>query len=180
LMYYRPDVLQGVGGLYNPWFGLVREIGAGEPDRGQWDSISFHLDYVIGASMFVTRGFMDEVGLMEEDYFLYYEELDWNLRGKEKDWRIGYCSAARVYHKMGASINGPEKKGNSELADFYSVRNRILVTRRFFPYALSTLYPSFLKFILNRIRLKQFGRIGMLFRIMLHPRKHYVFKGHKA
>ncbi len=38
--------------------------------------------------MFVLREFIEDVGLMGEEYFLYFEELDWALRGKEKGWEL--------------------------------------------------------------------------------------------
>jgi GT2 family glycosyltransferase len=174
LLYNNPSVLQGVGGNYNKWVGKVNEIGAFEPDRQQWDNVSLQMDYVIGASMFVSKKFLASVGLMNEDLFLYYEELDWALRAKKKGWRLGFVSSSAVYHKGGASINKSTTKGNSLLSDFYAVRNRILMTRKFFPYALITLYPSFLMFIWNRIKLKQYARIGVMFKIMLHPKRQFA------
>jgi GT2 family glycosyltransferase len=170
--YYNRGILQGVGGKYNRWFGKVREIGAGELDSGQWDDSSFELDYVIGASMFVKTDFIRTVGLMESDYFLYYEELDWAIRGRRKKWRQAFCPESMVYHKMGGSINQNKQNGNSKLADFYSVRNRILVTRKYFPLGLITLYPAFSVFVINRLILGQFSRIRMMFRILANPNEH--------
>ena len=174
LLYHNPSVLQGVGGNYNKWVGKVHEIGAFEQDRHQWDQKNFRMDYVIGASMFVSKNFLSSVGLMNEDFFLYYEELDWALRAKEKGWRLVFVPASKVYHKGGASINKSAVKGNSLLSDFYAVRNRILITRKFFPYALITLYPSFLMFIWNRIKLKQYARIGLMLRIIMHPKRQFT------
>lgn len=173
LLYHQPDYLQAVGGSYNRWLGKVKEIGFKEKDLGQWDDRKPIIDYVIGASMLVRKKFIEQVGVMEEDYFLYYEELDWAIRGKRKGWKSGFCPEARVYHKRGASINKENKSGNSRMADFYSVRNRVLITRKYFPYALITLYPSFIKFIINRIRLKQFRRISMMLKILFAPGKQY-------
>ena len=42
--------------------------------------------------MLVDAEFIEDVGLMCEEYFLYCEELDWVLRGKKRGWDIGYCS----------------------------------------------------------------------------------------
>lgn len=173
LLYQNPTVLQGVGGRYNKWFGKVSEIGYLQADHNQWDAKDFTMDYVIGASMFIEKRFLLDVGLMEEDYFLYYEELDWAIRGKQKDWNIGYCSKSRVYHKMGSSINEKQTRGPSLLADYYSARNRVLITKRYFKYAYITLYPAFSKFIINRIIAGQYSRIMMLFNILLAPKKHF-------
>jgi GT2 family glycosyltransferase len=172
LMYYEPRLLQGVGGYYNKWLGRVKEIGFREEDNGQWDNDSFSFDYVIGAAMFVCREFIEDVGLMEEDYFLYYEELDWAIRGKQKGWSLAFSPKSRVFHKMGASIRKEIAARNSELSDFYSARNRIVLTRKYFPFALISLYPAFLKFVVNRLRSRQFSRILMLLRILRDPKKH--------
>jgi GT2 family glycosyltransferase len=172
LHYFQPEIIQGVGGFYNKWFGKVTEIGAGEKDLNQWDHAQFTMDYVIGASMLVRQQFVKTVGFMNEHFFLYYEELEWALRGKKFGWSLGFCKDSIVYHKMGASIN-KGIQGNSELADFYSVRNRILITKKFFPIALITLYPAFIKFIFNRVRLGQFSRIVTMFKIMFNPNKDH-------
>jgi len=173
--YYQPTVLQAVGGRYYKWFGKINEIGAGQIDSGQWDMTEFDVDYVIGASMFVKKKFVERVGLMEENYFLYFEELDWAIRGKRKGWGLGFCHESRVYHKMGSSINQGKKNENSELSDFYSSRNKILIALNFFPYTLITLYPAFLRFIINRVRIRQYSRIYMLLKILINPKRHYKF-----
>jgi GT2 family glycosyltransferase len=172
--YYNPDILQAVGGRYYKWIGKIVEVGAGQSDKRQWDEITFKIDYVVGASMFVKRKFIESVGCMNEDYFLYYEELDWAIRGRRTGWELGFCPQSRVYHKMGSSINKESDKGNSELSDFYSSRNRVLIAWKYFPYTLITLYPAFLKFIYNRLRVKQYDRILMLLKILLHPKAHFT------
>ena len=59
--------------------------------------------------MLVSRDFLDEVGLMDESYFLYYEETDWAMRGKER-YRLAYADDAVVYHKEGASIGSSHQR----------------------------------------------------------------------
>lgn len=172
LLYYNnPRIVQALGGRYNCWFGRVTEIGQGELDTER-EPLSFSMDYVIGASMFIKRACIEDIGLMDESFFLYFEELDWALRAKRRNWLVGYCPA-KVYHKVGASTKATAKS-NSALADFYYARNRILIARIYFPWTLITLYPSFIVFIFNRIKRKQFDRILMLFKILMNPRKHFV------
>jgi len=174
-LYHSKGKLQAVGGRYNKWLGIVKEIGYGEDDNGQWD-VDFHFDYTVGASMFVKRKFIEEVGPLSEDYFLYFEELDWALRGKQKSWTLGFCCQSIVYHKLGASINKNQSLGKSQISDFYSIRNRLLITRKYFPYALITVYCAFLKFVINRIKLGQFDRIAMMLGIIATPSKHFSKK----
>jgi GT2 family glycosyltransferase len=168
LKYYDSNFLQAIGGKYNKWFGIVREIGANQKDEGQWDNKNVRFDYVIGASMFLRTSFIRDVGFMEQDLFLYYEEMDWAIRGKRKGWGQAFCSSSRVYHKMGSTINGV-KAENSIIADFYSARNRIQIARKHFPVTLITLYPSFAVFIINRIKKKQWKRITLLLKILVNP-----------
>ena len=76
------------------------------------------------------RAFVDDVGLMAEDYFLYMEDLDWGRRrGKH---RIGFASKAVIRHIGGTTIGSavaPEKR--SHLSIYLSARNGILYARRF-------------------------------------------------
>ena len=173
--YYNKDILQAVGGRYFKWFGKVKEIGGGERDSGQWDKSDFKFDYVIGASMFVKRKFVVSVGKMTEDYFLYFEELDWAIRGKIKGWQMELCPSAIVFHKLGAST-GSGKKEISELSDFYSVRSRLQIAKRYFPITFLTLYPSFLMFVINRIRMRKFDRLTLLWKLILDPDQKYQKK----
>ena len=172
--YWHPELLQGVGGTYNKWTGQVKEIG-NELNLSQLKEVRSKLDYIIGASMFVRRDFLIDIGPMDESLFLYYEELDWALRGKKSGWQIDYCLKSKVYHKIGATTRN--KIGRpSRISDFYAVRNRILITQKFFPYALLTLYPSLLLFIFRRIKLRMFDRVKLLFAIVLNPtKKHWEF-----
>lgn len=169
--YNNPQMLQGVGGKYNKWIGKVSEVGNGISEN-KFNNEDITIDYPIGASMFTTKKFLEDVGLMDEDYFLYYEEMDWSIRAKKRGWEIGFCNNSKVFHKGGASINKGVGLGNSKLSDYYVCRNRIILAKKFFPYTLITLYPSFLKFICNRILLKQFDRILMLFKVLLNPKPH--------
>lgn len=165
LYYHEPGLIQAIAGKYNKWLCTTHHIGGDIKDKGQFDPPYVpEADYIVGASMFVSRAFVEDVGLMREDYFLYFEELDWTFRGKQKGWSIGVCTTSKVYHKEGASINAKEKK--SELADFYSLRNRLVFSKRFFPVALPLIYLSFLGVALNRLKRGQFRRLGMILKII--------------
>jgi GT2 family glycosyltransferase len=162
--YFQRDKLQGWGGVYLPWIGKVKEVGKNKTEVPSLNS-NISIDYAIGASMFVSNDFVNEVGLMEEKYFLYFEELDWSLNGRRNGWDTKACLRAKVYHKGGASTHA--HKGNSKMTDFYYARNRILLARKFFPHTLPSLYISFTWFLIRRILKGQFDRIGMLFSIIL-------------
>ena len=171
LLYYdKPGVIQGVGGIYNKWFGTGKHIGLLELDNGQYDNdtVIDNIDYVIGAAMFVSKRFLHDVGLMCEDYFLYYEEVDWSLRSRKLYYSLGYSWNSIVYHKEGGTTGSNSMlKKKSELSDYYTIRNRILLTKKFFPSCLWSVYLGFLIVGLNRIRRGQIKRLRLIWRILV-------------
>lgn len=90
--------------------------------------------------MLVSAAFLRDVGPMNEDYFLFFEEIDWCERGRRKGYKYAYASEAIVYHKEGAAIGTGTGARRSLLAEYYGMRNRLLVTWRFFPWAFPTVW----------------------------------------
>lgn len=167
LNYCNPRLIQAFGGKYNIF--LAR--GTQNYNHELYENIDFideNCDYVIGASMFVRKDFIVDIGLMCEDYFLYFEELDWLIRGGKKGWNIGHEIRSKVYHKEG---NTTSKKENSFSVDLIQIRSRILFTLKFYPYALITVYPMIIVSIFRRINRRQFSKILPILKIMINPKK---------
>jgi GT2 family glycosyltransferase len=145
--YHEPDQVQARGGgRYRRWLGVshyVTAVAAG----GE------RLDYVLGAATLVSARFLREVGLMAEDYFLYFEELDWAERGKRAGFRLGVCAESVVFHKEGASTGiAKDPRAKSPFADYYVMRNRILFARRFHPWTRAGIYAGVFLSLLLRLR----------------------------
>lgn len=158
------DVLQAIGGKYFPLIGSIKHIGANQFDSGQFDNISSYekvVSYPIGASMIVSRKFIEEIGLLEEDYFLYFEELDWVLRGKKKGWRIAFLPFVKVQHIEGGSISG-KSEGSSLLADKCNIVNRIKIALKFYPWTLPLAIGASIIMILNRLKKGRWERVWPL------------------
>ncbi len=169
LLYHsHPDTIQAVGGSYEPWFGITREIGNMQKDRGQFDHHAPRPDILIGASLFVSDDFLNDVGLLGDDYFLYYEEHDWARRGHKKGWGLRVVPACVIYHKQGVSTGGGrgDKANKSEFSDFYAFRNKLLFTARYYPWCLPTVYLGFVGMAINRVRRGQWRRLPMMLRLM--------------
>jgi len=141
LLYFdNPSIIQGVGGKYNKWFAKSKHIGAYEKDRGQWDKQYINFDYVIGASMLISKDFIRDIGLMCEDYFLYFEDVDLAIRGRQKGWILGYCCKSKVYHKEGTSIRHYKLKEDLSF-EYLRLRNKIKITKNLFSkYFLTVVY----------------------------------------
>jgi len=139
LLYYS-DVnrIQACGGAtYNRWFARGTHIGTGLllthslPPQ----TLEQRLDYVVGASMLVRRSFLEQVGLLNEEYFLYFEEIDWATRAAGK-FTLAYSPSSIVYHKEGCSVgSSPRRKERSLLSERYAARSRLIFTKRYFPEA---------------------------------------------
>lgn len=157
----EPTMIQAVGGTYNPWLGTTRHSLGHEtysPDRCRaFDDRS--LDYVVGASMFVRREVLETVGLMDERYFLYYEEIDWahRLRSRRPDLRLGYVPESIIYHAEGATTGSNDRKGKrySYISDYYMLTSRLKCTRKNFPDKVWSVRLSLLLVAISRWRRHQ-------------------------
>ncbi len=65
--------------------------------------ITCQTDWVAGASMIIRREVFDAIGLMDENYFMYYEETDFCLQAKKAGWSCWYVPTSRVVHFVGQS-----------------------------------------------------------------------------
>jgi GT2 family glycosyltransferase/glycosyltransferase involved in cell wall biosynthesis len=171
IFYYdKPDLVQTLGGArFNKWLGVQKNIGGGKPfDRNSIGvrEIERSMAYVVGASMLVSRQFIERVGLICEDYFLYSEELDWALRGK-KEFSVVYAPDSIVYHKEGRTIGTSNlPKERSRTSDYYIIKNRLAVTKKFFPYTKLTVYIGLFAALANRVRRRQWDRVAMIAKLI--------------
>lgn len=169
LLYHDHQKIQALGGgHYCRWIGLPWHYGR----LSKWGKIinlkrpEVWMNYVEGASMLVSRRFLDEVGLLCEDYFLYFEEADWAIRAKGR-FDLAYASESIVYHKVGGSIgtsSNPAKM--SYTSDYFNIRNRLLFTRRFYPSALPTVWLAIVGALLLRLCMGKWDRAVMVFKFL--------------
>lgn len=167
LIYYdEPDRIQALGGgVYNPWLGTQRHIGQDSPASAPVDAraVERQMAYVVGASMLVSRAWLKDVGLLCEDYFLYFEELDWAIRGRGR-YQLAFAPRSRVYHKEGRSIGRPATTAS---ADYYALRSRLLFTLKRMRWAFPSVWLSYFGVLFNRVRRGQLERVPTIVRIML-------------
>jgi GT2 family glycosyltransferase len=170
LIYYhdRSKVQAWGGGRYNKWSGISQHIGANQASNLDIDpeSIEQNIDYIIGASMLVSRRFLETIGLMNEEYFLYFEELDWIARAGNR-YSLGYCHDSIVYHKEGAStgLNGSQANG-SRMTDYHAKRSLLIYTRTYAPYALPFIYLNLVMVVFKRLIHGEYYRALTIFRVI--------------
>jgi len=70
---------------------------------------TYEVDCIVGAFMLVRSRTISEVGLLDETFFMYGEDIDWCYRMKAKNWKVVYYGDAHILHCKGGSINNKEK-----------------------------------------------------------------------
>ena len=150
LDYRHRNIVQARGARYNKWFARTHSMGysGNFSDPVDEDAYAEKMDYLIGASMLVSTTFLRDVGLMSEQYFLYFEELDWIVRAGRRHF-FAYASRSVVYHRGGASTGATFDK-KSLVGEYYGTRARILFTRKFYPYLLPTVLIAIIASMINQ------------------------------
>ena len=130
-----PQFLQSDGGVVSKWSGVCSNLNAGLlPSEAVMPSAE-DLDFISGASMVAARTFVERIGLMAEDYFLFYEEVDWASR--RGGLPLVLCPEAVVLHHGGTSTgSGSINRRASPFTNYFNFRNRIRFMRRFYPLRL--------------------------------------------
>lgn len=118
--------------------GRNSQIGQFEKNIGQFDNLSYETGFCHGAAVMCRRLDLLKAGLMDESYFLYYEELDWCEKFKRIGKTINFTGKTFIYHKESLSV-GKESK----IKTYFMTRNRMLFIRRntgFFNTFLFSIY----------------------------------------
>ncbi len=122
----KPNMLQYAGYTPMDYFTARNScIGQFEIDKGQYDNVTGMTGFAHGAAMMVKREAIDKAGLMAENFFLYYEEMDWADHIKQAGYEVWVNMQALIFHKESISVG---KK--SALKEYFMNRNRILYIRR--------------------------------------------------
>ena len=90
--------------------GLVSKLLRGRVVAPEVPQAACRTDWVSGASMIVRRKVFEDVGLLDERYFMYFEETDFCLRASRAGWACWYVPASRVVHLVGQSSGVTDRK----------------------------------------------------------------------
>ena len=121
-------VLWYAGGQVD-WPNLLSfHVGVDEVDRGQFERAR-ETDFVTGCAMLISREVIEKIGLLDNRFFLYNEDVDYSLRVKKAGFKVMFCPSSWVYHKIGQSTGGV----GSPLQVYYQTRNRLLLAFKHAP-----------------------------------------------
>ncbi len=161
-----PDTLQYAGFTSMNYYSARNQcIGQFEKDAGQYDHLTGKTGFAHGAAMMVRKCALKKAGLMPEQFFLYYEELDWCDRFKRIGYEVWVDMQAIIYHKESISVGE-----NSMLKTYFMNRNRMLYIRRNAPFfKRKVFYLHFLFLVMPRnvlsyLRENNLAYVGLMFR----------------
>jgi GT2 family glycosyltransferase len=148
-----PGVIWAAGGKFDWWRGVVVDRGMNEPDVGQYDQPEIVQSATACCLLIRSKAFR-EVGLLDESYFMYFEDADFAARLAKAGGGIAYQPTAEVLHDVFGSSGGAPNLP-SPLALYYSTRNRAQFIHRHDPSAFRRLVAHTFTLLSRVVRLGQ-------------------------
>jgi hypothetical protein len=153
MYFYEPkDRIWAAGGSLQPWLGYRnKHRGGGETDHGQYN-VPCRITFAPLCCVLIRREVLDRVGLLDERYFTYTEDVDFMYRCLKQGLALWYVPEAKLWHKV-SSLTGGD---SSAFALQYMTRNRIYFLRKNMPRLLALYWyawiqtRSLLAFLLGR------------------------------
>lgn len=162
-------------------FGPVTRLLANVKIVREMKQEAEQVDWVSGACMIVRKSVFDDIGLMDERYFLYFEEIDFCLRAKKKGWSCWYIPQSRIMHMSGESTGASGAASASKrMPDYwFASRSRYFVKNHGIAYARLADIASILGMAFWTLRNALFQRRGIGREKMLRDllRTSVLFRG---
>jgi len=96
-------------------------LAQNEQDRGQFTQ-PYQVEWISGCAILVRREVVEQVGMLDERFFYYFEETEWCLRARKRGWLVLHVPQARLWHKGVQRDYRP-----SPSVTYYATRNRFLM-----------------------------------------------------
>jgi len=122
----HPDSIWVAWGRVTWRQSLIGLVGENAPDDGSFDG-EHRVEWLPGCSLLFRRRALEEVGVFDENFFAYHEDVDWAARARAMSWDCVYCGSARVWHYVHGSSGGASHFGG--FRKYLSARNSVLYAR---------------------------------------------------
>lgn len=139
----QKDTIWYAGGELSRWLKKAVHSGKGTKDKGKFAS-DRSCTFANGCCMLLSKEIIEKIGLLDEQFFLYYEDNEYSLRAEKYDIKIWYCAGAVVYHKVSGSTKGNDKPANA----YYITRNWLICNRIYIKKYICFFYCYF---VVNRL-----------------------------
>jgi GT2 family glycosyltransferase len=130
IYYFEPsNRIWHAGGIHKPWYSSTKSLGCRKIDTGNYDQVR-EVSFVTGCALLIKAEIVKQIGLLDEMYFLGWEDLDWTLRVIRAGFKAVYVPQSAIWHKESYDT---KKNGGKKLRDYYGIRNSILFARKHMP-----------------------------------------------
>lgn len=149
--YHEPTQVESAGSDLDIRTGQIWDLGIDDTAIAPRE-----VGYLPGCALMVTKEFCRKAGLLDPDYFLYFEDTDWAVRAERAGFKVLWVPGPGVRHKGSRSTGGPR----SALYAYYYARNHLLLMRKHAPLRARLLF--YVRFWRNHIRpsLRSWSREG--------------------
>jgi GT2 family glycosyltransferase len=138
ILYFEPDDrIWFAGGFYKPWWSSGKVRGQNRRDLGKYNETR-EISFITGCACLIKAEVVRKIGLLDEIFFLGFEDLDWTLRAVRAGFRAFYVGSSVIWHKASYDT---KKNFGKPIMDFYRTRNSLLIARKHVPFRY---WPGFL------------------------------------
>ena len=142
IMYYdAKNIINYCGGHYNWLKGITVHENYKKEFNHKMEKF-FYTDFITGCAMLIKREVIEKVGLLPDEYFMYFEDVDYCLKVKESNYKLGVCTNSVIYHKVSASSGGED----SSFSIKWMTRNRIIFMKKYRRYTKGKITEIFFYF----------------------------------
>lgn len=120
----EPDILWFAGGKNNWMKNSGGHLGLNQKDAPEFNHQK-EVEFLTGCSLLISRALLEKIGVLAEDYFLYYEDVDYSMRAQNTGYKTVYVPTSIIYHKVSRST-----KPGSPSYIYYHTRNRLVCAVR--------------------------------------------------
>ncbi len=161
--YYNRAKIWNAGGYLNNFFGFPYT-------NKKLNNKNQQIDWITGCCIILRTTVIKKVGLMDEDFFAYYEDVDWSLRIKQLGYKLGIIESSVIFHHGTKSSKNSNFEGNlSSFVHYLNIRNHIYLVKKHsdkFNF-IGVLFYQFLKILFYSIyfilRLR-FSKLKMVYK----------------
>lgn len=139
LYYGDRERIAFAGAEFDQAAGIFSFPRSGEFSAAPGASVPVESDYITGCALLVKKNLIDKIGLLDERFFLYWEDSDWGLRAKKAGFRCLVVPAAKIWHKVSASAGG----NDSPLKAYYKTWGHLLFLDSYAPSAKKRILAGF-------------------------------------
>jgi len=138
--FHEPNKIWYTGARFDPDTCLLTTPGSDQLEDGM-NSEPLESDYITGCALLIKRRVIEHIGLLDERFFLYWEDVDWGLRAKKVGLKNIVVPHSHIWHRVSASMGGMD----SLLRIYHKTRSHLLLARLHAPESLKGLYMHFFR-----------------------------------